>query len=762
MVLVVAVATVAVRFAEPVNDGDLWFHMAYGRYFIQNHTLIPDHSIFTWTPAENDTIYCAWISQTLLYLLYDAGGMNFMYATRYLIILIFAALTFSFYLRGKRCVRQFLPVMVLVCIMGLLMSCAGLRIKAELFSFLFMTLLVWAWLFLKTRKDATLSIVYLFPLIFLIWVNTHGAFIFGFAFFGLVMLGEILNVVTNSSEKFDNRLMKHLVLSFGLSTLALSITPYGWHYIAQLTNDLIINTGELRRDIKTIGEYQSIFVPQASILHFVDYLFAASIILIALFWASFRKNAADWALIIVNISFLLFYMKYLRSTYYWGIIFAFSSSYLLGKLLHENPGFPRMKPASTALGIACSFLVLLLCARTFYETFCAASIGFNTNYIVPFSEAEYINKNYHDLVLGNDYNCGSYLLWSLGPNGKVFIDARYFPFKKWFQDYNEFSQNVDRARVMNFLNKYRCDLWCLSYAAPVLSYFASSPDWKLVYYGPSACVFVSSGMPSLPENHSVSESVYHSTIYNAYNIGRFATTIGDLEVARKIAREMSPYAICLGQAKTAINVNLNIGNALLARKRYTDAIELYSHALDMQRKISFFRILSVGVNVEEITMLHDNLGLALLNENQLGQAQQHFQNALRLNPDAGNARKYLPALDKKIKKIDEAISRYKAHLIGSPDNLTTLNSLAMLYSLKGQYQEALDCLMRALKLDPENPNVYYNIACIHARQRHVKEALEYLEQAIAKGFNDWSLLRNDHDMNAIRNTPDYARLIRHE
>jgi hypothetical protein len=82
----VVLATIALRYAEPINDGDIWFHLAYGRYFLENHTLIPDHSIFSWTPAANDTIYCAWIPEIFFYLLFKAGGLQVLYALRYLFI----------------------------------------------------------------------------------------------------------------------------------------------------------------------------------------------------------------------------------------------------------------------------------------------------------------------------------------------------------------------------------------------------------------------------------------------------------------------------------------------------------------------------------------------------------------------------------------------------------------------------------------------------------------------------------------------------
>ena len=59
-------AVVALRFAEPVEDGDLFWHMAYGQQMLDRGTLVPDHTLYSWMPTSNHSIYCAWVSELLL------------------------------------------------------------------------------------------------------------------------------------------------------------------------------------------------------------------------------------------------------------------------------------------------------------------------------------------------------------------------------------------------------------------------------------------------------------------------------------------------------------------------------------------------------------------------------------------------------------------------------------------------------------------------------------------------------------------------
>ena len=88
-------------YTSPVGDGDTWWHMAYGRAMASSCSLIPDHSAYTWTPASNDTIYCAWIPELLMYWSYNVGGMKLLSALRYLIPACFILLVMLFAKKRK-------------------------------------------------------------------------------------------------------------------------------------------------------------------------------------------------------------------------------------------------------------------------------------------------------------------------------------------------------------------------------------------------------------------------------------------------------------------------------------------------------------------------------------------------------------------------------------------------------------------------------------------------------------------------------------
>jgi hypothetical protein len=117
--------------------------------------------------------------------------------------------------------------------------------------------------------------------------------------------------------------------------------------------------------------------------------------------------------------------------------------------------------------------------------------GFGNGYWNPEEEADYIARHFPGARLGNDYNAGGYLIWRLWPGTRVFMDARYFPYRSWFSDYLrlETTEGIDQL-----LRKFPADVWCVELLLPkTVGWFRSSPDWVPAFYGSSAVVFVKRG-----------------------------------------------------------------------------------------------------------------------------------------------------------------------------------------------------------------------------------------------------------------------------
>jgi tetratricopeptide (TPR) repeat protein len=137
---------------------------------------------------------------------------------------------------------------------------------------------------------------------------------------------------------------------------------------------------------------------------------------------------------------------------------------------------------------------------------------------------------------------------------------------------------------------------------------------------------------------------------------------------------------------------------------------------------------------------------------------QRLENALKENPGEYDTLYSLGNAYFRTEK-DKAIEMYQQALKIRTDSPSVLGKLAVLYSDKGDYDSALRMLNRIKELNQENADVYYNIACIMAKQNRVNESIEWLNKAISKGFKNRSLLVTDKDLDSIKEAPGYASLL---
>jgi len=735
--LIIVIATLGIKYAESFKDGDVWFHLAYGKYFLANHTLIPDHTVFSWTPSDNSTIYCTWIPDISLYFLYYLGGLPALFSFRYLCFLLFILMVIQYAWKNQ---IIFHPLTWLICLTGLLMSQSAAFVKPEVFSFVFITILAWLWFTIRSGIDQKKGIFlcYLIPFLFLTWVNSHGGYIFGMIFLGILFLGEMLNAF--SGEKFNPEIRKHFIISSFLSITTIFITPYGWKYPAYLVRSLLINTQETTQHFANIMAYQSIFYPDAKHLHLIDYGLASLIILCILLYPKIRSRKFDWTLILSNIFLLLLYAYYLRTTYFFAAVFTFSSLYLMA-----SSGLPFHRNLYKQIINSGIVVVLLFFSiRANFEAICSPDFGFSSDYISPIKEAQYIQDHFKGLRLGNDYDCGAYLLWALWPDTKVFIDARSFPYQSWLQEYNEFLYGKDKTYKDRFVSSYNCDVWCLTYSFSQLSYFINSPDWRLVYYGPSACIFLSKRINFPAQSHEVSDSIYNVNFYQNDIISHFALSTGDLLVAERLVEKMKPLPVCRIQKELAANANIALGNSQIRNNKISDAIVSYRNALSIN---------------PGLYPVYNNIGNALLIANRIDEAIIQYSEALRIRPDYPEARKNLNITLVRKNKIEEAIEKQLLKLKKNPEDPETLKSLAMCYAMEARYEPALHCYLKELEIIPQKPETYYNIACLYANMGKIEESIKNLDIAIQKGFHDWSLLKKDPDLENIRDTDYYKMLM---
>ena len=81
------------------------------------------------------------------------------------------------------------------------------------------------------------------------------------------------------------------------------------------------------------------------------------------------------------------------------------------------------------------------------------------------------------------------------------------------------------------------------------------------------------------------------------------------------------------------------------------------------------------------------------------------------------------------------------------------------YQGLGLYDKAMAAMDSIIARDPADDGCYYDAACLYSRMGKKKEALAFLEKSLKNGYRRFSHMERDEDLDLIRNTEEYKRLI---
>jgi len=80
-------------------------------------------------------------------------------------------------------------------------------------------------------------------------------------------------------------------------------------------------------------------------------------------------------------------------------------------------------------------------------------------------------------------------------------------------------------------------------------------------------------------------------------------------------------------------------------------------------------------------------------------------------------------------------------------------------SATGQYSRALIVDRRMVRLQPERPVPWYNLACSYSRMGMIDPAFAALHRALELGYRLFEHMARDPDLKALRSDPRFSRLV---
>lgn len=499
LLLLLAVMT-ALQFPQSSGgDYDFFFHLKYGEIYLHNLTWKLDHSQFSWTPSQADWPYVTWVANILIYLFYQIGsGHGLLLLQGGILLGLFFLMLKAIHVAGDT-LEPFYLLLILMLVTTI--SIVDIFIKPDLFSTLFFAAAMFIYVYVKASGK---NIFYLYPPLFLLWVNVHGGFVNGLLLVGLLLAGESVNMVFFRKTSLGKKLYATLLLSFAASCVVTVINPYGYKYHLHLYENLFSKEA-YESMARPLLAYRPLW---GSIFAMDAYKFTNSAWLSIIFGILFsllfivaivKKRICEFSLLLANGLFFWFGMEMARAIKYFPVVAFFSIVYLL-----KITELQEIKKRAAVLTI---IAFIALSGRVAYQTFVYASDLPSWNYArllndTPQDVVKFIKDNKLPGPIFNDYLIGGYFLWGLYPDYKVFIDPRQGPYSKQvWGDFQRLANSLPltKEKFKELTDKYPFRIAVIHYGYfPILEWFLSSPDWKLIYFDRVAAVVIhTSVIPSL-------------------------------------------------------------------------------------------------------------------------------------------------------------------------------------------------------------------------------------------------------------------------
>jgi hypothetical protein len=202
-------------------EGNTWMHTLFGEHLLRTHTW-PEADIYSFTASGVPRIDYEWMGEVTMALARRLGGLQGLAALLIFWSVLFTLLLFCFaYLRSGDTKASAAASATLLAVVG---SFFTLRPQLLGYCFLLLTLIG-----LELARKGRTWVLGIFPLLFLLWVNTHSSFILGLAVMGIYFLEGLFEFRSSwvRAERWSPAFQRKFALSGLGSVFALFITPYG-------------------------------------------------------------------------------------------------------------------------------------------------------------------------------------------------------------------------------------------------------------------------------------------------------------------------------------------------------------------------------------------------------------------------------------------------------------------------------------------------------------------------------------------------------
>jgi len=158
-------------------------------------------------------------------------------------------------------------------------------------------------------------------------------------------------------------------------------------------------------------------------------------------------------------------------------------------------------------------------------------------------------------------------------------------------------------------------------------------------------------------------------------------------------------------------------------------------------------------------------GRAAFQTGRYPEAARLFGEASRVRPDyaaaffAAQATEALGERPEARQRYHRALELVEAHMDLHPDDSRAATMRAVSLIRTGRALEGLRWAEEALTLEPQDPGIRYNVACLYALEGERERALDHLEEVVRRGFRNRDWMERDPDLAGLRTEPRFQALM---
>jgi len=462
-VLATALVTTVMIFAHRgVGDPDIWWHLRNAEELVRSGHFVRADA-YSYTVRGAPWINHEWLGELPYYAGWRWLGLQGLYVVMALALVgIFLLL----YLLAYRRARDY-KAAALACGVAIPLATVSFGPRTLLFGWIFLLLE----LLVLQRSEKSPRWLWILPLLFAVWVNTHGSWLIGLVLLLAFSAANCFEIKAGRIESHRRPLreLKQLASVIAFCIAALFLNPYGWRLVFY-PFDLAFRQ---KLNVSHVEEWQS-----------PDFHSIRGKLLLALVLGFL-------VLILVRCSrFLLYEVLFLLIAFYSAFTysrFLFLAAIILTPLFASEIRVHRMDTTETDRPILNLVMITAMIALMIWQVPSNAQLSAGICEEYPVAAISHLGFLRPGDRLLNDYDWGGYLIWYARPV-PVFVDSRVdiFEYSGVFADYLDI-MGVKNSLALLRKHQVRYVLYAREKALAYL--LRNTSEWKLIYEDKTAVLF---------------------------------------------------------------------------------------------------------------------------------------------------------------------------------------------------------------------------------------------------------------------------------